>query len=87
MSSEKQIHKKHGLTLVLDRNEVFEDDPGQGTPAMVYVGEEGGDICCTLWCALGEERIEWDRGCRKLSQRQIDWLEEMEVVASRFLYD
>lgn len=71
-----------GIRLVLDSEQIFPDDPGQGTPAMVHTDQ--GDA--TYWCALGEGTV-LDARCREaeLSQSQMNWLEAQEDVVSTFL--
>jgi len=69
----------NGLRLVLDSAEIFPDDPGQGTPAMVYLRGES----ATYWCALNEGEV--DRQATNASQQA--WLEAQEDTVSAFLED
>lgn len=48
-----------GWSLSLDKGQIFPDDPGQGTPAMVY-GPFGANA--TLACALNEGEARGSRG-------------------------
>lgn len=72
------------LTIACDRSQAFPDDPGRGTPAMVS-HKKG--FCATLWCAMGEGRLHSDRnGDYELSERQVQWLEDLEPEITEFLY-
>ena len=73
--------RKYGLLVVLDRNQINKDDPGAGTPAMVYFNDENG-ICGSLDCAIGEQEI----GCGEyvLSYSQLKWLDEIRDIADDF---
>jgi hypothetical protein len=46
----KTLTGPEGIRLELDSAEIFPDDPGQGTPAMVYLGNHS----ATYWWATGE---------------------------------
>lgn len=69
------------LELVLDSSEVFPDDPGNGTPAMVYLRDKKGSIVAdaTFWCAQSEGEL-CDNHARMvpLHTKQLDWLNSME---------
>jgi hypothetical protein len=89
MENDVMVLRKYGLKVVLNRNEVFPEDPGNGTPAMIY------DACderysATLWCAMGEDELTCEapghEGSRQLRLRQIEWLNEVETIADTFLY-
>lgn len=67
----------NGLRLELDSAEIFPDDPGQGTPAMVYLRGES----ATYWCALNEGEV--DREVMNSSQQA--WLEQQEDAVAEFL--
>lgn len=71
-----------GLTLVLDSAEIFPDDPGQGTPAMVHT-PEGGDG--TFWAALGEGELICGPEPVQLTLSQSNWLEQQEDTVAAFL--
>lgn len=74
---------KGNLRVVLDKSQVFPDDPGQGTPAMVYCGE----FSATYWCAVGESELFHDRrGAKRLTDEQVEWLESLDSELSSFLY-
>lgn len=74
-----------GIRLELDRSQVYPDDPGQGTPAMVY--SASGLNSSTFWCAMAEGTLDSDRGFTFLSEQQIDWLNEQEQTVDDFLYN
>lgn len=61
----------HAYHIVLDHREAMPDDPGSGTPAMVY-GPEG--TSATFFCALNEGELD----CHQLPDNVSRWLESME---------
>lgn len=81
----KKIIEKYGLKIVLDKSEVFPDDPGRGTPAIVY-NKRGASA--TFTCAMNEGELDnSDTGfMNKLSDKQIDWLYEIQNEVEEFLY-
>lgn len=68
-----------GIRIELDKTEVFPDDPGAGTPAMVYVGRAS----ATFWCALDTGEL-WG-GNVELTDRQVKWLHEQYAEVNEFL--
>jgi hypothetical protein len=71
-----------GIKIILDTDEVIPDDPGQGTPAIVQLGDFG----ATYWYAIGTGQVYnsgWDRD---LTDRQLSWLQGKEAAVNRFLY-
>ena len=54
---QKTIRFGPNWTLVLDSSEVFPDDPGAGTPAMVYGPKR---YQATYWFALNEGLLWWN---------------------------
>jgi hypothetical protein len=61
---------KHGLRVDFDADEIFPEDPGSGTPVMVWIDGESGSYSCVL--EVGEvDSI-------RLAQYQIDWLWSIE---------
>ncbi len=69
-----------GLTLELDRSELVPENPGEGTPAMVYLEPSGASG--TYWCALDTGEVD---GVEITAQQQ-RWLESKEEVVSEFLW-
>ena len=67
-----------GYSLTLDTCEIFADDPGQGTPAIVTgpCGQTG-----TFWCAIGEGEIEGIT----LPISVFNWLNSLEGEVSDFI--
>lgn len=78
---QKTLYGPYGIKLVLDTDEVFPDDPGNGTPAMVYYSTGS----ATYWCAIGESEV-WDRQAIRLPDRCLTWLENQETELDNFLY-
>lgn len=77
----QKIKGPGGLVLVLDSSQVFPDDPGNGTPAMVYLKRNGCEIASSTYnCALGEGELG-SYGYKppyQLSGAQLDWLNSMD---------
>lgn len=71
---------KGSLRVELDRDEYYPDDPGLGTPAMVYQGT-GPVHYATYECAA--ETGELDD--LKLTQDQQEWLWSLEPEIDAFL--
>lgn len=62
-----------GIKLVLDVREVFPDDPGNGTPALVTYGTS---FSASYECATNEEELTSDRhGTKGLTHEQLMWLD------------
>lgn len=49
------LKHKSGWRLELDRDEIYPDDPGNGTPAMVYAPRD--ESWGTYWCALDNAEV------------------------------
>ena len=75
----KKTYRARGLTLELDSDQIFPEDPGQGTPAMVYSGIHSG----TFHAAM--ETGELDGGDFLLSQGQQQWLVDQEDNVNEFI--
>lgn len=69
-----------GIQIVLDSSEIFLEDPGAGTPAMVHVGRYAG----TYFCAT--ETGELSCGDYTLSLAEVRWLDEQFDAVQDFLY-
>jgi hypothetical protein len=81
-----KIFKKGNLLLVLDRSQVFPNDPGEGCPALVSYQTKRDDYCSSYNCAINEECISGACGDKHLSKSQIDWLASLEDEVEDFLY-
>lgn len=71
-------------SVVLDPSEIFPNDPGNGTPAMVY-GPNG--TSATYNCAIGESELTNSRGGGEgISASAYRWLDEevFEAVEAMF---
>jgi hypothetical protein len=63
-----------GLTLTLDVTQVFPDDPGNGTPAIVEL-----DGCTATYdCAMGTGELVGRRGALMLSDGDMRWLSQQQ---------
>ena len=80
----KTLRGPNGITLTLDATQIFPNDPGQGTPAMVYT--RGGSA--TYWCASDTGTVMDDNWIDdELSVAQIKWLHEQAGVVADFIAD
>lgn len=73
--------KFNGWTIELDTAEVFPNDPGNGTPAMVYSPK---NESATYWRAcdmgtIGDNDAE-------IPSRVLNWLNAQEETVNSFLY-
>lgn len=69
----KILNGPSGVKIVLDSNQIFPDDPGQGTPALVVKGE----FTSTYNCASSEGEL--DCGAYRLTDAELDWLQSEEI--------
>ena len=74
----KTINGTNGLRIDLDTDEVFTDDPGQGTPAMVYFDK----FSATYDCAV--DTGELSCGDYILKDCQLEWLEARQNEVDEF---
>lgn len=81
----QRISGPENIVLILDANEVFPNDPGQGTPAMVSLrSEQGREIDSgTFNCAL--ESGEFSYNGTLLTEAQSVWLSDMEGAVENFI--
>ena len=79
----KTLHGPAGLRVLLDSAEIFPDDPGQGTPAMVQLF----DYSATYGCAADTGELSSDRhgGYRELTSAQLNWLQAQEDEVNTFI--
>lgn len=71
-----------GLRLELDADQIFPDDPGQGTPCLLEMRDEDGRIVtATFNCAIGEGEVEYVM----LAEDQMNWLNELEYPVDTWL--
>ena len=78
-------HGPEGWTLVADRREVFPDDPGQGTPLMVY----GPRARCSGTLERVLDTAETDTNAGRLEPvpgRVMAWLEHIEDNATEWVF-
>jgi hypothetical protein len=68
-----------GISITLDASEIFPNDPGAGTPAMV----ECRGHTATYWCALDTGEL----GCGDylLSDAQCRWLHDQAYRVDKFV--
>ncbi len=76
--TKKTLRGPGGIRIELDRSEVFPNDPGNGTPALVYCRGN----TATYWCACGEGEVDGIM----LSEGQMEWLENQSYTIDSFLY-
>lgn len=78
------VLEKDGWRIELDRDQVYPDDPGQGTPAMLY---GPGDKSATYFCACDTGEIGNSDGLYyDIPARIMRWLEAQEEQVDQFLY-
>lgn len=77
----KKVYLCGRWKLEADREQVFPDDPGNGTPLLVIApnGETG-----TLQCCLGEGEVSGDG--QEIPEKVYRWLEKMEQPASDWVF-
>ena len=66
----------------LDRNEIFPDDPGNGTPALVVYGPTGQSASYNCACDQGEVSC----GEREIPANVLSWIQRQEDEVNDFLY-
>lgn len=76
----KTIHGPRGIRIELDLDQVFPDNPGEGTPAMVHLGSDSG----TYWCAI--ETGELSSKGSYLDDDQCSWLNSKQTDVEEFLF-
>lgn len=69
-------HLNSRFSLVLDPDEVFPEDPGQGTPAMVYGPD---DASGTANCVANVGEMEGRNGIVIVPDNVLAWLQSDEV--------
>lgn len=71
-----------GIVLTLNPSQIFPDDPGNGTPAMVTVGDSAG----SYHCVTDQREIMDGRGrTTRLTPAQCEWLEAQGDAVDAFL--
>ena len=78
--------KRGNLRVELDREQVFEDNPGAGTPAMVYWKVGGKEFSSTYWCAIETGEMLCTGDLRMLTEAQVKWLDSLDEKIDKFLY-
>jgi hypothetical protein len=77
----KTLNGPGGIRILLDASEIFPDDPGQGTPALVQLFGATG----TYWCVSAEGELLEGGTTRRLTPEQCRWLNDQEDVVTDFL--
>lgn len=70
------------LLVQLDRRQVFPDDPGAGTPAIIRCFQ----FSSTYWCGLDNGLEGPDGRHLDLTPDEVDWLMSLEPDITSFLY-
>ncbi|MCV2216127.1 hypothetical protein [Thauera sp. Sel9] len=79
------FHGPDGWTVVADRRQVFPDDPGQGTPLMVYA--PGARASGTLHRVLDTAETDTNTGqIEPVTGRVMAWLEQIEDQANEWIF-
>lgn len=79
MKRKESLRGPGNLLLVLDASEIYPDDPGAGTPALVILPFGRGTA--TYWCAAAEGEVDG----HLLTERQNRWLESVENAVDQWL--
>ncbi|MFA5234739.1 MAG: hypothetical protein WC390_10100 [Sulfurimonas sp.] len=84
MFDTKTLRGPGGIKVQLDRSQIFPDDPGQGTPAIVVLK----NASSTYNCACGEGELFCDDHCGviQLTDAQLEWLGRIEDEIEDFLW-
>jgi hypothetical protein len=82
MHTYRRLHGPAGLTLTLDAAEVYPEDPGMGTPALVEVVRGRTTANGTFWCALDTGEVD---GTVDLTPHQLLWLSEQHDTVETFV--
>lgn len=75
----KTLHGPAGLRIELDSEQIFPDNPGAGTPAMVYRGRYSATYDCAY--RLGE----LDCGTCELSAEDMEWIDNQFDIVEAFI--
>ncbi len=80
----RKIKGPGGIQLVLDSSQVFPDDPGNGTPALIEKVKGGRVVATSTYnCALGEGVLDGGRdGDVTLTDAQLEWLDSMDSAVN-----
>lgn len=82
---ERKWHGPQGWQLVADRQQVFPEDPGQGTPLMV--NSPLGTASGTLHRVLDTEEVDTEQGAlRPVPPDVLAWLSELVEAAETWVY-
>lgn len=82
----KNLYGPGRLRVELDTEQVFPDDPGNGTPAMVFLPFGRG--CSTYWCAREVGTVDGGQrgGEIPLTDAQCEWLWSIEDAVEDFIH-
>ena len=89
--TKKILHGPQNLRVELDKSQVIPDDPGAGTPAMVYLYEpfaSRATACATYACACGEGELQpcyLHGDVIQLTDAQRTWLASIDDEIGNFL--
>ena len=80
----KTLKGPQGYTIVLNTDDMFTDDPGQGTPAMVY--DRSGRFSATYWYAMDKGELDGPRSSHTMPGVVAEWLSDAEDTVDAYLY-
>lgn len=78
----KKSFRKGRLVVSLDQSQVFPDDPGNGTPAMIHCF----GYHATYWCGCEEGLTDSKGNHLDLTPNEVEWLEQLDPEINDFLY-
>lgn len=86
MDENKQtLNGPNGVKILLDKKQVFKDDPGNGTPAIVSKTVKGHEYTATYNCACGTGELDGRGGGISLTANELEWLNAQEDKIGDFL--
>lgn len=85
IARKSEFRHKSGWRLELDRDQIIPDNPGEGTPAMVYSPNDKG--AGTYWCAIdnGEVGTNDDNGNMPVPGDVLAWLLTMGYYVEQYM--
>lgn len=75
-----------GLNIIMDPNEIYPDDPGQGQPVRVETIDERYSSSWNAAMYEGELLGSGDN-VKRLNRQQMKWLEEKEAEVNKWMKD
>lgn len=82
----KRVFARGTLTLELDASEIFPEDPGNGTPALIVKKIGRKEYTASYSCGVSVEELDGGRyGVYSLGPAELEWLRSLEGEVDAFL--